>query len=340
MGCVFNEQMRPGTIQRVLQSDAYSINGLLSKVGVKRLSTSDDLLDDVSRHSQAVSKSGIDITPSLRADSLIGFSSSWIERLAPEDSSLEAFLNAVSRRMDIFGEHGCRLADISLDNGLVYKRIDSGIAAMLFGKLDYLGEDEVSCLRSWMIGWIGRECARRQWVLQLHLGAERYTSTRLRQSVGSAGGYAAPGSGFSIRTLCDYLDDLDRDNSLPKVILYNLNPSDNAAIASLTGSFSESGQQKIKYGPAWWYNDHIYGIMDNLEVLSNYSVLSQSVGMTTDSRNVLSFSRHEYFRRILCGWLGEKVEKGLLPHDMDGLGIVVENICHRNANTWIYGKQK
>ena len=104
----------------------------------------------------------------------------------------------------------------------------------------------------------------------------------------------------------------------------------------MTGSFSESGVQKIKFGPAWWFNDHQAGIEENLEVLSSYSLLSQAIGMTTDSRNVLSFSRHEYFRRILCNYLGKKVDKGLLPKDPVLLGTIVENICYANAEKWIY----
>ena len=135
------------------------------------------------------------------------------------------------------------------------------------------------------------------------------------------------------------MDAMDRDGGMPKVILYTLNPADNAALATLTGSFSESGVQKVKFGPAWWFNDHIYGIRENLEILSNYSLLSQSLGMTTDSRNVLSFSRHEYFRRILCNWLGEKVAAGLFPGDPDLMDNLVKDICYRNANHWIYGQE-
>ena len=139
--------------------------------------------------------------------------------------------------------------------------------------------------------------------------------------------------------MCDFLDGLDADGLMPKTILYTLNPSDNAMLATLTGSFSESGVQKLQFGPAWWYNDHECGIRDNLDALGSYSLMSMSLGMTTDSRTILSFSRHDYFRRILCDYIGNRVERGVLPADMEFLGGVVTGISYKNADKWIYGNE-
>lgn len=323
----------------LLAEDGYTVGALLRKAGVIRATTSDDLLDDTDLHREASEKTGISVTPSLRADSITAFNPAWMERLEAEDPSLDAYLEAVSLRLDRFGRNGCRLSDQALDNGFAYKATSRERASWLFQKRDRLDRTEKTELSSYVLEWLGRQYAARGWVMQLHIGAERWTSTRLRTLAGSAGGFACPGSGTDIRSLCRFLDAMDRDGGIPKVILYTLNPADNAALATLTGSFSESGVQKVKFGPAWWLNDHLYGIRENLEILSNYSLLSQSLGMTTDSRNVLSFSRHEYFRRILCNWLGEKVAAGLFPGDPDLMDNLVKDICYRNANHWIYGQE-
>ena len=140
--------------------------------------------------------------------------------------------------------------------------------------------------------------------MQLHIGAQRKTSSHLKELVGSAGGYAAMGQSTDIATLVSVLDTMDRENQLPKTILYNLNPSDNAAFACLTGAFSEDGVTgKIQFGPAWWYNDHYDGITDQLSALTNHGLLHHNIGMTTDSRSFLSQSRHEYFRRVFCQFI-------------------------------------
>jgi len=200
-------------------------------------------------------------------------------------------------RLDEFQQLGCRLADH--------------------------GTDDFSSLRS-----LACEYARRGWIMQLHFGAQRETSTRLRKLAGPAGGYATIGNRCDIPGLCRFLDDLEQDGCLPRMILYPLNPSDYAAIATLTGSFPG----KLQFGPAWWYNDHALGIRHHLDTLANYGLLATFIGMTTDSRCLLSMVRHEYFRRVLCDWLGEKVEAGELPPNLGGL---VRALCYENARQWI-----
>lgn len=181
-----------------------------------------------------------------------------------------------------------------------------------------------------------REYARRGWILQLHLGAQRQTSTRLRQLAGPAGGYATIGNACDIPALCRFLDGLEQEGLLPRTILYPLNPADYAALATLTGSFAEDGVRgKIQMGPAWWYNDHAWGIRQHLEALSSYGLLSSFIGMTTDSRSLLSMVRHEYFRRVLCDWLGGQVEAGAFPDDDAWLAPLVRAISFENARTWI-----
>lgn len=167
--------------------------------------------------------------------------------------------------------------------------------------------------------------------MQLHMGALRHTSTRLRKAVGPAGGFAGMGK-CSLEDLVTLLDDLEQQDALPRTILFTLNPADNEALSVLSGSFTGLGMPgKVQQGSAWWWCDHQKGIRDILETISAYGVLSAFYGMTTDSRSLLSLVRHDYFRRILCGWLGEKVERGEFPADYGLLGSLVEAICYGNV---------
>lgn len=319
-----------------LSTDDFSTNSILRRMNVKSLTTSNDAMEDVSVHSRASRKSSMCVAPSLRADSIVDF------KLAGAPDSLDEYLELVKSRLDSFAGNGCRLSDHALDNGFFYARTSRQEADGLYARLTNggaIGKTELLRLKSFMLDFLAREYARRGWVMQLHIGAERWTSTRLRRISGPTGGYAGIGNSCCLRAVCDFLDGLDADGLMPKTILYTLNPSDNAMLATLTGSFSESGVQKLQFGPAWWYNDHECGIRDNLDALGSYSLMSMSLGMTTDSRTILSFSRHDYFRRILCDYIGNRVERGVLPADMEFLGGVVTGISYKNADKWIYGNE-
>jgi len=222
-----------------------------------------------------------------------------------EDSALDH--DRFADRLDFFQQRGCRLADHAVAS------FDSpGLRAC------------------------AREYARRGWRLQLHFGAQRQTSTRLRQLAGPAGGYATIGPSCDIPGLCRLLDDCEQEGSLPRTILYPLNPADYAALATLTGSFAEDGVRgKLQLGPAWWYNDHASGIRRHLDAAASYGLLSTFVGMTTDSRSLLSLARHEYFRRVLCDWLGDQVQAGMLPGDDHLLAPLVRGLCYQNACDWL-----
>ncbi len=211
-------------------------------------------------------------------------------------------------RLDEFQRLGCRLADHAVNS------FDSAVL--------------------WACA---REYAQRGWSLHLHIGAQRETSTRLRRLAGPAGGYATIGHACDIAGLCRFLDGLEQEGCLPRTVLYTLHPADYAAFATLTGSFAEDGVRgKIQFGPAWWYNDHALGIRQHLDALAHYGLLSTFIGMTTDSRCLLSMSRHEYFRRVFCAWLGEKVAAGELPAD---LGALVRAVCYENAREWLMQKR-
>ena len=313
-----------------LREDGLSTMGILKGFGVKVLSTSDDLLDDVSVHSSV--KGSITVTPSLRADSVLGFASAWLERLG-SPKTLEEYLAAVDARLDIFSANGCRVADHALDDGWRFSLTDFDTAAKLYET----GEFTDVRLKSFVLAHLASGYARRGWTMLLHIGAQRFTNSRLRALVGPAGGYASIGNTCDVKSLCAFLDSQDVKGELPKTGLFTLNPADNAALATLTGSYSQDGVTgKVQFGPAWWYNDHLYGMTDQLENLAAYSLMPQFMGMTTDSRNVLSFSRHEYFRRILCNWLADKALHGQFPSDETYLGRIAADISFNNAYNWFY----
>lgn len=214
---------------------------------------------------------------------------------------------SIVEQLDIFDRMGCRVADHAL--------------------VEFDSE---------MLRFLGCEYGRRGWIMQLHIGAQRQTSTRLRNLAGPAGGYATIGNSCDIPSLCRFLDDLEKEGCLPRTILYPLNSADNAALATLTGSFAEDGVRgKIQLGPAWWYNDHVFGIRNQLDALANHGLLSTFIGMTTDSRSLLSMARHEYFRRVLCDWLGDQMEAGTLPANKKLIGQLVRAIVYENARSWI-----
>ena len=332
----------------VLNQGNFTALDIVSRFGVELLCTSDDLTDTLEFHTElANKKAALTCLPSLRADSIFSFTQTsfftWLEKLQASTSfhvgNLETFEAAITSRLDFFDEAGCLLSDHSLDSRFRYKPCSSSSAAPLFNKVlksEDLAVEEQTTLQSYLLHFLGTEYAKRKWKMQLHIGAYRNTSSVLRARVGPAGGYACIGSTADVESVCLFLDGLDKVGALPKTILYTLNPGDNTVFASITGSYSEDGVQgKVQFGPAWWYNDHYDGIVQQLLALSSYSLLGTSIGMTTDSRSFLSFVRHDYYRRILCNLLGSWVEEGKLPPDWELVSTMVENISYNNIKTWI-----
>lgn len=331
----------------ILAGDSFGALDILKKWNTEIVCTSDDLTGDLSAH-QAVSvgESGITVLPSLRGDAIIAFNEStavWMHKLSQkfgEITSLEHYQTAIKKALDAFVAAGCRLSDHSLDAGFHFLHTTEAEASGLFNRFQQeatLKDEENIRLKSYLLVFLGREYSKRGWALQLHIGAQRYTSSRLRRLVGPAGGYATIGAACDITSLCQFLDTMEMEGGLPRTILYTLNPADYAAFATLTGSYAEDGVNgKIQFGPAWWYNDHYEGIKQQLLTLSSYGLLSQFIGMTTDSRSLLSFSRHEYFRRVLCNIIGEWVEGGELPDDKEMLSSLVKNICYNNSKSFLF----
>ena len=332
----------------LLAIDDFRVQAILKKFKAEMLCTSDDLADSLEHHQSFAGQNvGFQCLPSLRGDSIVAFSQDtfwdWLKKIEAQTENeilnLNSYKEAIETRLDFFQNSACLLADHSFDAGFQYQPVEEKEAGVLFEKLlaeKTLDPKSLLKLQSHLLAFLGKEYAARKWRMQLHIGAFRYTSTRLRNQVGGAGGFAAIGQTADIVALSRFLDDLDKEEKLPKMILYTLNPADNAAFASLTGSFSQDGVAgKIQFGPAWWCNDHYQGITEQLKTLASYGLLSTAIGMTTDSRSIFSMTRHDYYRRILCNLVGEWVESSQLPDDKDLIKNLIEDISYNNIKNWL-----
>ena len=244
-------------------------------------------------------------------------------------------LAQIPSRLDRLHDLGCRIADHALDAGFAYLP-DGGDDDEILAN----GGPTPQHFASAMLRHLGAEYARRGWLLQLHIGALRHTSERLRNAAGPAGGYAAIGHPCDTAAIAALLNDLEKSPAgLPRTILYTLNPNDHATLAVLAGSFPGDGVRgKVQLGPAWWLCDHLHGMRKCFEATAAYGVLAAFPGMTTDSRSVLSFVRHEYFRRALCQWLAQKAANDEMPNDFPRLAQLARSLCYDNAHNILNNK--
>lgn len=296
--------------REMLSSNEFSNNAILSRFNIEYQSPVAMLLDDLSLFD------GKNVAPSLRGDELLSPTPEFKARLS-EKTGIEvcddnSYINAISVMLDIFSQKGCRFADHALDSGFFESDTDGK-------KRDILKR-------------LGIEYAKRGLTLLLHLDAKRKTSTRLARLAGAAGGYAAVGGDFNISALCDLLNDMEEGGGLPDTVLFPLNMNDQAPLSVMQGSFSEDGTpSKVQLGPAWWWCDHALGIENTLNCISSFGVVSQFIGMTTDSRSILSFVRHDYFRRLLCSWLDKQNTVGEWELPIKLQGDIVRKICYENS---------
>lgn len=309
----------------------YTAGGLVNQFQSEYLAPCTSIVDSVD-----VFMNTPNLAPSLRGDDMMLPTPDFLRKLS-EASGIKitdyfSYQEAIIKCLDVFHAVGCRFADHALDNGFEF--IDEFpstdcICNILAGK-EFPDTDRRKFF-SEMINFLAIEYAKRGWVLQLHIGAERFTSSKLRHMVGPAGGFSGIGNTVNIQSLVKLLDHLEQaQGELPKTILYNMNPADNASFAVMSGSF-----RGVTQGPAWWWCDHLHGMREMLEVFNCFSVLWSFVGMTTDSRSILSLLRHDYFRRMLCGWIGEKVVRGELPESADTLKPLIYDMCYGNARQLI-----
>jgi glucuronate isomerase len=323
------------------------VHDLLERHQVRVLCTTDDPADSLEHHRTIrASKLKTRVYPAFRPDKALQIHqpaafNAWVDRLeqasAGSITTFDDFLSALKKRHDDFHAIGCRASDHGL--AAAYASPCSHAQASHIFNVARSGKactpEDQAVYASFLMLEFGRWNAARGWAMQLHLGALRNTNTRLLGALGPDTGFDSIGDFPQTGALAAFLDALDSTGELPRTILYNVNPTDNYAFASMTGNFQDgSVPGKIQFGSGWWFLDQKEGIEWQLNALSNLGLLRRFVGMVTDSRSFLSFPRHEYFRRVLCNLLGQDVAAGELPSDLPLVGKMVEEICFGNTRDY------
>lgn len=322
---------------------------LLIKDNVKHVYTTDDPIDSLEYHELLAQDStfNISIKPTFRADKSIDITSQefnkYIYQLEKVTSikiiEYEDFLNALKNRIDYFTELGCAISDHSFEF-LSYNDLSTQEIHNIFKKKkenQIINQVEAEKFKFHTLIELMKMYYEKNWTVQLHIGALRNNNTYMYNNLGENIGCDSIGDENYVKSINKLLDSLEKNQQLPKVILYNLNPMYNEALGSIMGNFTENKiKGKVQLGPAWWFNDQQDGIISHLKTYSNFGLLSHFIGMVTDSRSLLSYSRHEYFRRILCNYLGELIEKGELPKDYSLIGNLVKRISYYNAKEFFY----
>lgn len=321
-----------------------SARGLIRKSNVTLICTTDDPIDSLCYH-KAIAEDqsfSVQVLPAWRPDRSIAIEkpdfAAYMEQLSSvshiEINSFPALCKALKVRLDFFDSMGCVVSDHGLDYVMYAPATEQQADMILKKRLSgaALSQEEILRFKTMLLLFLGREYARRGWVMQLHYGVKRNNNTRLFQAIGADTGYDCIGDQAPAGELADFLNALECTDELPKTILYSLSPNDNAAIETIMGCFQNSqAVSKLQHGSAWWFNDHRPGMEAHLRSLASLGNLSGFVGMLTDSRSFLSYTRHEYFRRILCEYIGTLVENGEFADDEQILSDLVKDISYRNA---------
>jgi len=331
----------------LLKTEAFSTQNLLKKMNVEVVCTTDDPIDSLKYHQQIKKEPfGIQVLPTWRPDKAMAIENTelyndYLDKLSAvsdiEISEFHNLLDALRKRHEYFHKAGCRLSDHGLETFYAEPSTSEEIERIFNKARSGINVDnqEIAKFKSTMLYEFGLMDFEKGWTQQFHVGAMRNNNSRMMKLLGPDSGFDSIGDISTGTSMSRFLDRLDSTNQLAKTILYNLNPRDNELFATMVGNFQDGETPgKIQFGSGWWFLDQKDGIEKQINVLSNMGLLSRFIGMLTDSRSFLSFPRHEYFRRILCNMLGNDVEKGLLPNDLNLLGKMVEDISYYNAKNY------
>lgn len=330
-----------------LAQDNFSAQGILKQMNVKLVGTTDDPTSSLKYHKmiQEQKSNDFQIVPSFRPDPILKIErlefNDYVKKLSEsaniDISSIKTLKEALIQRINHFDSYGCVAADHGLEVLPYYPLVsDNEVNAIFQKKLAGYELDKIEAAKYFTAihTFLGEQYHARGWAMQMHIGALRNNNSRMFNLLGADAGFDSIGDKTYAYELSKLLDELDKTDQLPKTILYCLNPRDNEMIASMVGNFQSKIPGKIQFGSGWWFNDQKDGMQRQLQQLSSLGLLSQFIGMTTDSRSFLSFTRHEYFRRILCQLIGTWVEKKEVPDDLAFLGQIVQNICYQNAHQY------
>ncbi|UOF90310.1 glucuronate isomerase [Fodinisporobacter ferrooxydans] len=347
---ILNEETAPAIWEKanaLLNQEGFAARDLIKNSNVKVVCTTDDPTDSLEFHKKLKEDNDFDVTvlPAFRPDKGLEINRNgfvlWVEKLGQVSgepiNSYDQFLEALAARTSFFHSVGCRVSDHALDY-VPYKEASKQEVANIFAKAltgEAVSVEEEQKYKTFTLRFLGKIYSKLGWAMQFHINAFRNNNTRMYEKLGPDTGYDCTNDNSIAYPLCSLLDALEVENALPKTILYSVNPKDYSVIASMLGSFQGDGiPGKIQFGSAWWFNDTKDGMIEQMKTLANVGLFSRFIGMLTDSRSFLSYTRHEYFRRLVCNVIGEWVENGEAPDDMELLGSIVQGISYNNAKEY------
>jgi len=330
-----------------LATAQFTTQGILRQMNVEVVCSTDDPIDTLEYHEQYSKKpNGAKLFPAFRPDRALavedaGAFALYVRSLSKISgitvTSFDSFRDALRARHKFFAKHGCKLSDHGLETIYADEYTESRVKA-IFKKLlqkKNVNSVETRIFKSAMLYELAVMDWEQGWVQQFHIGAMRNNNSRLFSAFGPDNGSDSVGDLPIAQSMAKFFDRLDKEGKLAKTIIYNLNPRDNEVYATMVGNFQDGSiQGKMQYGAAWWFLDQKDGMTRQLDAISNMGLLSQFVGMLTDSRSFLSYPRHEYFRRLICDILGREMEQGLLPDDFGLVGGLVKDVCYNNAKRY------
>ncbi|MBU8884002.1 glucuronate isomerase [Kaistella sp. DKR-2] len=329
-----------------ISSPEYSTQNLLRKMNAELVCTTEDPVDSLEHHKKiAASDFNIKVSTAFRPDKAIlieneGYNE-YVNTLAEaagiEINTYADLCEALTKRISYFNDNGCRLSDHGLDQIFSAEFTENEISAIFRKRRDgdQISGEEALKFQSAILIFLAESYHSFDWVQQFHLGALRNNNARMHRILGPDTGWDSIGDLSQARQLSAFLNRLDSNDKLTKTIIYNLNPADNEVFATMIGNFNDgSVKGKVQFGSGWWFLDQKDGMTKQMNALSNMGLLSCFIGMLTDSRSFLSFPRHEYFRRVLCNLLGDEIQRGELPNDMEWIGKIVSDISYHNAKEY------
>ncbi|MCM3764158.1 glucuronate isomerase [Neobacillus niacini] len=353
---ILNEESAPQIWEKVnalLNSEGFGARDLIKKSNVEVVCTTDDPVDSLEYHLKLKQDGDFDVQvlPSFRPDKGLEINRDgyleWVQKLQEvsgmEIATYEQFLQALEARVRFFHSVGGRVSDHAIDT-MMFAETTKEDAAAIFAealKGNKVSLEDEKKYKTYTLKFLGGLYSELGWAMQLHINALRNNNTRRFKQLGPDTGYDSINDDQIAKPLVRLLDGIEEESGLPRTIIYSLNPSDNTVIAAVIGSFQGNGiPGKIQFGTAWWFNDNKSGMLEQMQALSNLGLFTRFIGMLTDSRSFLSYTRHEYFRRLVCSLIGEWVENGEVPNDLDFLGKVVQGISYHNAKKYFQFQEK
>lgn len=321
-----------------------SVRNIIKQSNVTLICTTDDPVDDLKWHQMIAKDDSFDVQvlPAWRPDKAMNLEKpeylDYVKTLSEVSEvkidSFKALKEALVKRLDYFQANGCKVSDHGIEYVMYAPADDAEIERIFVKRLagEAVTKEEELKFKTAYLQFMAEEYYNRDWVMQLHYGCKRDNNTPRYKQLGPDTGYDCINNYAPSSETADFLNSLNVADKMPKVILYSLNPNDNAAIGTILGCFQDSSAiGKIQQGSAWWFNDHKTGMIEQMTSLANLGLLSNFIGMLTDSRSFLSYTRHEYFRRIMCNLIGGWVENGEYPADYKALEKIVKGISYNNA---------